>query len=129
MGRMGMAVSSVPIAIRADELSVDLRKVLRDPGRAGRDFALDVRFSVASGFTILFGASGAGKTTILDCIAGLQRPDSGRVSVSGEDLLDSERRIDVPTRFRRLGYLFQTVALFPHLTGKQNIEYGLNSLP
>ena len=59
----------------------------------------------------------------------MQTPDSGRVSVGGVDLFDSDRQIDVPTRFRRLGYLFQTVALFPHLTGKQNIEYGLNSLP
>lgn len=125
MGRMGMAVSSVPIAIRADELSVDLRKVLRDPGRAGRDFALDVRFSVASGFTILFGASGAGKTTILDCVAGLQKPDSGRISAGEQVLFSSEQSVDVPARGRHIGYLFQTLALFQHMTVRQNIEYGL----
>jgi len=94
----------------------------------GPVFSLDVDFSAAPGFTVLFGASGAGKTTILDCIAGLQTPDSGKISVGEVDLFDSDRQVDVSPRLRRLGYLFQTVALFPHLTGKQNIEYGLNSL-
>jgi molybdate transport system ATP-binding protein len=125
MGGMGMAMSST-VANGAQTLRVALCNVGVGGGSV---FSLDVDFAVTPGFTILFGASGAGKTTILDCIAGLQTPDSGRVSVGGSDLFNSDRQIDVPTRFRRLGYLFQTVALFPHLTGKQNIEYGLNSLP
>jgi molybdate transport system ATP-binding protein len=120
---------SASAAIRVEALHVELRKgaAAGDPTIDG--FSLDVAFVAESGFTVLFGASGAGKTTILDCIAGLQAPDSGRVSVAGLDLFDSQRRVAVPTRYRRLGYLFQTVALFPHMTGKQNIAYGLSSLP
>jgi len=106
-----------------------LRVAVCKVGKGGGPvFSLDVDFSAAPGFTVLFGASGAGKTTILDCIAGLQTPDSGKISVGEVDLFDSDRQVDVSPRLRRLGYLFQTVALFPHLTGKQNIEYGLNSL-
>jgi len=125
---MGVAMSGASPETFADQLSVNLRKVLRDPGRSGREFALDVRFSVASGFTILFGASGAGKTTILDCVAGLQNPNSGRISAGEQVLFSSEQAVDVPTRSRHIGYLFQTLALFPHMTVRQNIEYGLASL-
>ena len=128
MGHMGMAVSDTATQ-DPQALQVVLRKSGAVAETGGKRFSLDIEFAVGPGFTVLFGTSGAGKTSVLDCIAGLQRPDSGRVSVAGMDLFDSERRIDVPTRFRRLGYLFQTVALFPHLTGKQNMEYGLNSLP
>ncbi len=120
---------SASTTINADALQVVLRKGRAHDESANGGFSLDVEFAVAPGFTVLFGPSGAGKTTILDCIAGLQNPDNGRVSVAGVDLFDSERSVDVSTRCRRLGYLFQTVALFPHLTGKQNIEYGLSSLP
>jgi len=120
---------TAPSASNSDALHAVLRKG-RAGGQPGSDgFSLDVAFVAAPGFTVLFGASGAGKTTILDCVAGLQSPDSGAVSVGGVDLFDSERHIEVPTRHRRLGYLFQTVALFPHLTAKQNIEYGVASLP
>ena len=125
MGDVGIAVSATG-ANGAGVLQVSLLKV---GAGAGSGFSLDVKFSVAPGFTILFGASAAGKTTILDCIAGLQSADGGRVSVGNVDLFDSDRQVDVPTRYRHMGYLFQTVALFPHLTGKQNIEYGLGSLP
>ena len=93
-----------------------------------RSLQLDVRFTIAAGFTILFGASGAGKTTVLDCIAGLQKPDSGRIAVGNAILFDSEKGIDLPARSRNIGYLFQTLALFPHMTVRQNIEYGLSSL-
>jgi molybdate transport system ATP-binding protein len=122
---VGIAMSAAA-ANGAGALQVSLLKV---GGGAGSGFSLDVKFSVAPGFTILFGASGAGKTTILDCIAGLQRPSVGRVWAGDADLFDSDRHVDIPTRYRRVGYLFQTLALFPHLTGKQNIEYGLSSLP
>ena len=98
---------------------------------AARDheFSLDVSFQAAPGFTILFGASGAGKTTLLDCIAGLRRPDSGHISVGDHDLFDSSRGVDVPVAHRRVGYVFQSLALFPHLTVEQNISYGLSHLP
>jgi len=125
---MGVAVSGASPETLADQLSVNLRMVLRHPGRSGCEFALDVRFSVASGFTILFGASGAGKTTILDCVAGLQNPNSGRISAGEQVLFSSEQAVDVPTRSRHIGYLFQTLALFPHMTVRRNIEYGLASL-
>ena len=125
---MGMALSAT-LAATSEALHVVLRKATASGEPGSDEFSLDVAFVAAPGFTVLFGTSGAGKTTILDCIAGLLTPDSGTVSVGGVDLFDAERRIEVPTRHRRLGYLFQTVALFPHLTAKQNIEYGLNSLP
>ena len=92
-------------------------------------FHLDVDFSAASGITILFGPSGAGKSTLLDCIAGLVAPDEGRISLAGEALFDSATRANVPAQNRRLGYLFQSSALFPHLTARQNIEYGIAHLP
>src|ERR1700752_2732181 len=68
----------------------------------GHEFTLDVAFEAEPGFTILFGSSGAGKTTLLDSIAGLRRPDSGRISIGDRDLFDSSRGIDVPVAQRRL---------------------------
>ena len=123
-----MAVSAAATAVPARELSVHLQK--RFPGLARGDtpFQLDVQFEAASGFTILFGASGSGKTTVLDCIAGLQRPDCGRITVSNATLFDSEQGTNLSASSRNVGYLFQTLALFPHMTVRQNIEYGLASL-
>ena len=95
----------------------------------GREFALVVEFSAAPGFTILFGASGAGKTTLLDCVAGLARPKSGRIAVAEQVLFDAEKRINLPVAKRRVGYVFQNLALFPHLTVEQNVQYGLTHLP
>lgn len=94
-----------------------------------REFVLDVEFQAAPGFTILFGASGAGKTTLLDCIAGLAKPESGRIALGERTLFDSERRVNIPVAKRRVGYVFQSLALFPHLTVQQNVEYGLAHLP
>src|SRR5579862_3215277 len=94
-----------------------------------QDFTLDVTFQAEPGFTILFGASGAGKTTLLDSIAGLRTPDSGRISVGDRALFDSSQSIDVPVAQRRVGYVFQSLALFPHLTVEQNVAYGLSHLP
>ncbi len=91
-------------------------------------FLLDVDFSIPPGITILFGPSGAGKSTLLDCIAGLISPDEGRIAISNETLFESVANRNIPTQNRRLGYLFQSPALFPHLTAKQNIEYGIAHL-
>jgi molybdate transport system ATP-binding protein len=91
-------------------------------------FVLDVSLEVPSGITILFGASGAGKSTLLDCIAGLVRPDDGQITIAGEVLFDSARRIQVPAPKRRIAYVFQSLALFPHLTAEENIAYGLRGL-
>jgi molybdate transport system ATP-binding protein len=93
-----------------------------------RNFTLDVEFIALPGFTILFGASGAGKTTLLDCVAGLAAPQ-GRIAVGERVLLESNAKIDVPVPLRRVGYVLQDLALFPHLTVEQNVEYGLGDLP
>lgn len=86
---------------------------------------LDVAFQAPPGFNIVFGASGAGKTTLLNCVAGLTRPDAGRIAVDGSVLFDSARHFSVSVAQRRIGYVFQDLALFPHLTAEQNIGYGL----
>jgi molybdate transport system ATP-binding protein len=96
---------------------------------AASDFALDVDFHAAPGFTILFGASGAGKTTLLDCIAGLIEPDSGRIAIGDCALFDALGRIHLPVEKRNIGYVFQDLALFPHLTVEENVDYGLSHLP
>lgn len=117
---MGVAVSA------GGELSVRVRKSL---GAAGSpSFVLDVDFSVAAGFTIVFGASGAGKTMLLDCIAGLRTPDSGRIAVAGEVLYDASAGQNVPANRRGVGYMLQSLALFPHMTVRENVEYGLHDL-
>ena len=87
-------------------------------------FALDAAFSTGSGITALFGRSGAGKTTVLSLIAGLSRPDSGRIAVDGRVLYDSAAGIDLPAHRRRIGYVFQDARLLPHLTVRQNLLYG-----
>jgi molybdate transport system ATP-binding protein len=90
---------------------------------------LDVEFESGPGFSIVFGASGAGKTTLLDCLAGLKEPDDGDVAVSGRTLFSREKRINIPVPQRKIGYLFQDVALFPHLSVQDNVHYGLASFP
>jgi molybdate transport system ATP-binding protein len=104
-------------------LAVRVRKAR--PGQEHSPFVLDVDVEVSPGITILFGPSGAGKSTLLDCIAGLVQPDAGRISAGAEVLLDVERRVEVPARRRRIAYVFQSLALFPHMTAAQNVAYGL----
>ncbi len=96
--------------------------------RFASGFALDVQFTAEPGITILFGASGAGKTTLLDCVAGLLQPDEGRIACGTRVWFDSERRVSVPVAQRGIGYVFQGLALFPHLTAGQNVAYGLHHL-
>jgi molybdate transport system ATP-binding protein len=93
-----------------------------------RAFQLQVEFSAEPGITVFFGASGAGKTTILDCLAGLLSPDAGRVALGQHVLFDSTAGINVPVPKRGVGYVFQDLALFPHLTVQANVEYGLKKL-
>jgi molybdate transport system ATP-binding protein len=109
----------------SSELEVRIRK--RFPNPEG-SFNLNVHFRALAGFTILFGASGAGKTTLLDCIAGLSDPDDGRIAVGGEDFYDSEKKRNVAAWKRRIGYVHQDLALFPHLTAGENVAYGLRKL-
>jgi molybdate transport system ATP-binding protein len=89
------------------------------------DFTLDVNFSAqATGITAFFGRSGAGKSTLVNALAGLIRPDRGRIVIAGEVLFDTARGIDVPPERRRLGYVFQDGLLFPHYSVRGNLLYG-----
>lgn len=87
-------------------------------------FEVDVRFTSNVSRLVLFGPSGAGKTQTLRLLAGIARPDHGRISIAEHVLYDSTAGIDQPSRERRLGYVFQDYALFPHLTVRQNIAFG-----
>jgi molybdate transport system ATP-binding protein len=105
--------------------------MLRVELRKRRDhFALEVAFSAPTpGITAVFGRSGSGKSTLISLIAGLLTPDSGRVIVDEDVLYDSERHLSVDTRHRRMGVVFQDARLFPHLSVRANLEYGLRRLP
>jgi molybdate transport system ATP-binding protein len=91
-------------------------------------FLLDAAFSVPPGISILFGASGAGKTTTLECLAGLLVPSTGRVALGARVLYDSANGTNVPVERRAIGFVFQDPALFPHLTIEANVAYGLRRL-
>jgi len=97
--------------------------------RLSARFSLDVAFSAPPGVTILFGASGSGKTTVLRAVAGLLRPDHGAISIGSRVLFDASLRKDVSTSDRHIGYVFQHLALFPHLTVAANLEFGLRDEP
>jgi molybdate transport system ATP-binding protein len=98
-------------------LAVDVEKRLGE-------FTLTAKFQAAGGVTALFGPSGAGKTTIINLIAGLVAPDRGRIVLDDVVLFDSATHENVPIPLRRIGYVFQEGRLFPHLTIAQNLEYG-----
>jgi molybdate transport system ATP-binding protein len=93
--------------------------------RLSSNFVLDVGLQLSAGVAIVFGASGSGKTTLLRCLAGLLRPDAGRIVVGEHVLFDSDVVVNIPVQQRRIGYVFQHLALFPHLTVRANIQYGL----
>ena len=95
--------------------------------RGGRRISGD--FKALSGLTALFGPSGAGKTSVLDAVAGLLRPERGRIAVNGEVLFDSDSAIDLPPEQRACGYVFQDGRLFPHRTVRQNLLFGWNLAP
>ena len=103
-------------------LEVRLRKAL--PG-----FSLDVDWQAGDEVVALFGPSGAGKSLTLQCLAGLVRPDGGRIAVGGRVFYDGDAGIDVPTQARGLGYVFQGYALFPHLSVEDNVGFGLRGRP
>src|ERR1019366_10735702 len=100
-----------------DMLVVEVEKQLGE-------FSLNALFAGESGATALFGPSGAGKTSIINMIAGLLRPDRGRIVLDGEVLFDDAAHINVPAWRRRIGYVFQEGRLFPHLSVKHNLDYG-----
>ncbi|MCL2563480.1 MAG: ATP-binding cassette domain-containing protein [Oscillospiraceae bacterium] len=100
-------------------LFVDIRKKLGD-------FHLDVRFETTDNVLGLLGASGSGKSMTLKCIAGIEKPDAGKIVLHGVTLFDSEKRINLPPQKRNVGYLFQSYALFPNMNVRQNILCGLH---
>ena len=98
-------------------LRVDVKKQLGE-------FALEAAFESEGRVTGLFGASGSGKTSLVNMIAGLLRPDRGTIAIDGEIVDDTAKGIHVPTWRRRIGYVFQDARLFPHLDVRQNLDYG-----
>jgi molybdate transport system ATP-binding protein len=90
-----------------------------------RSFTLDVQWDMGDELLALFGFSGSGKTLTLQCIAGLISPDRGYINVNGRLYFDSVSRLDLKKQERRVGYVYQDSALFPHMSVKENISYGL----
>jgi molybdate transport system ATP-binding protein len=88
------------------------------------DFSVEVAFTSEGRVTGLFGASGAGKTSLVSMIAGLQRPDRGVISVDGDILDDATKSLHIAAHQRRIGYVFQDARLFPHLDVRRNLDYG-----
>jgi molybdate transport system ATP-binding protein len=105
-------------------IDVDLKLTVTD---GARRFDLAARFATDVPFAALYGPSGAGKTLTLQAIAGLLKPAQGHVRLDGRTLYDSARGIDVPAPARRIGYLFQNYALFPHLSVRENVAFGLTA--
>lgn len=103
-------------------LEVDVR-------RQTGDFLLDARFAADAGLTALFGRSGSGKTSLINALAGLNKPDAGRIVIDDHVLFDSKAGIDVAPEKRRLGYVFQEARLFPHLSVAGNLTYGMKLTP
>lgn len=102
-------------------LEIDIKKRLRD-------FDLRVQLDIASGKTLmLVGDNGCGKTTLLNLVAGLANPDKGRIALDGRVLYDSDNGINVPPEARGIGYVFQSYALFPHMSVYDNVAFGLRT--
>jgi molybdate transport system ATP-binding protein len=122
--KLGPPQFPVPFAQRSLEIAVQ-----KDyPYGSHSRFRLDVNFTAGPGVTILIGHSGAGKTTLLRSVAGLCNPEAGRIVSGGQVLFDSERKIAIEPARRHVGFVFQDLALFPHLTVEENVAYGLRRL-
>jgi molybdate transport system ATP-binding protein len=113
-------VRAASLATSARELTVLRVNISKRLG----EFAIDASFASEGRVTGLFGASGAGKTSLINMIAGLLRPDRGTIVVDGETLDDTAMKLHVPVHRRRIGYVFQDARLFPHLNVRQNLDYG-----
>ena len=116
------ATTRVPVTENS-ELSVYVCKSHFANG--GSPFRLEAEFTAAPGVTVLLGHSGAGKTTLLRCIAGLHNPDRGRITIGNAVLFDAQQKIHVEAARRNVAFVFQDLALFPHLTVWKNVAYGL----
>ncbi len=93
------------------------------------EFGLDVELACPPGITCVMGPSGSGKSTLLAILAGLQQPDTGRVAMGSDVWLDRSAGIEVPVHKRKLSYVFQGLALFPHMTALANVQYGMHDVP
>jgi molybdate transport system ATP-binding protein len=109
-----------PVSYPTFEIAVRLRLGVTE---------IDCQCSTGRGVTALFGPSGAGKTSVLNMVAGLRRPDRGRIAVAGQLLFDSALRVNVPPERRRAGYIFQEARLFPHRRVIDNLLYGARGVP
>ncbi|MEL6684715.1 MAG: molybdenum ABC transporter ATP-binding protein [Pseudomonadota bacterium] len=98
-------------------IRVDVKKQLGD-------FTLDVQFEAPKGVTAIFGRSGSGKTSLVNAVAGLMRPDTGRIAIDDVTLFDRATKTDLPPQLRRIGYVFQDARLFPHLSVMRNLSFG-----
>lgn len=105
-------------------LTLDIRRTVQSQAR---QFTLDIQVQTDARHIALYGPSGSGKSLTVQSVAGLLRPDRGRISIDGRIYFDSERGVDLKPRERRVAYLFQDYGLFPHLTAAQNICFGLNT--
>lgn len=92
-------------------------------------FTIDIEISFNSGVLVIQGESGAGKSTILNCISGLLEPDDGTIEICEKLVFDKYHKINIPAKDRRIGYLFQNYALFPNMTVEENIAYGIKNKP
>jgi molybdate transport system ATP-binding protein len=103
------------------EVAVRLRR-----GAEGARFTLDVKLEAPPGVTVVFGPSGGGKSTLLSIVAGLVRPDAGTVRLGTDTWFDGDSAVEVPVHRRRVAFVFQGLALFPHMTAAQNVAYGVD---
>jgi molybdate transport system ATP-binding protein len=129
----GGAASDESLGSPPNTLAVRLEARFSRKNRGGEQkkiqgFELNVKFTAIPGITIILGPSGAGKTTLLDCVAGLRMQDTGAIVINNRILFDSERKVNLAVQHRKVGYVFQDLALFPHRTATQNIQYGLRHL-
>jgi molybdate transport system ATP-binding protein len=104
---------------------LDAHIIKRYGSGSGQNLTIDVHVTAAGGVTVLFGASGAGKTSILRTIAGIIAPDEGRIALDDKVYFDSAAGVSLPMQERRVGFVFQNHVLFPHLTAEQNVLYGI----
>jgi molybdate transport system ATP-binding protein len=113
--------------VRAARLATSARELIMlrvDVSKQLGEFSLQAAFASEGRVTGLFGASGAGKTSLINMIAGLLRPDRGSIAIDDETLDDTTANLHVPPHRRRIGYVFQDARLFPHLDVRQNLDYG-----
>ncbi|HEY2822031.1 MAG TPA: ATP-binding cassette domain-containing protein [Candidatus Acidoferrum sp.] len=118
-------------------LALTVRVHVERSPRRSRKFVLDVALEFPPGVTVIFGPSGAGKSTLLDCIAGLLKPQKGRIAAGDEVFFesnagegtDAKAAVDIRPERRHIGYVFQSLSLFPHMSVLRNVTYGLSNLP